>query len=99
MHGCRIGKVKLKAGGVVHPLPTVPRDTVQQNIVSRAAMIAGFYNPGEMRGYVVFGWDDKGYNSTGFMIDPDGPIGRTILPSVVADALRRKMIECGEWES
>jgi hypothetical protein len=97
MTGCRIGKVKLKSGGIIHRLPTVERDEPQKLIVDRAAKIAGFYKPGEMHGYVVFAWDKDGYSSVGYFINHDGFIGCRILPSFISDALREKMIEQGDW--
>lgn len=60
-------------------------------------MIAGFYKPGEMHGYVVFAWDKQGYNSVGYFINHEGFVGCRILPAFVADALRERMIEEGDW--
>jgi hypothetical protein len=51
-----------------------------------------------MVGYVVMGWDKDGFHSVGYLIDPKSVVGRTMLPSFVADALRRRMIEDGDWE-
>jgi hypothetical protein len=97
MSGCRIGRVKLKAGGEIHKLPVPERDEAQRNIVSRAAMIAGFYEPGELAGYVVFGFGRDGADSIGYFLDSDGVVGLRMLPSYLADALREKMIETGDW--
>jgi hypothetical protein len=95
--GCRIGRVKLKAGGEIHKLPVPERDEVQRNIVSRAAMIAGFYEPGELVGYVVFGWGRDGTSSVAYLIDENAMVGVRMLPSFVADAVREKAIEVGDW--
>lgn len=97
MTGCRIGKIKFKNGGTIHRLPAVERDDAQKLLVDRAATIAGFYKPGEMHGYVVFGWDKSGFNSIGYYINNEGFIGRRLLPSFIADALRERMIEEGDW--
>jgi hypothetical protein len=97
--GCRIGRVKLKAGGEVHRLPTIQRDDIQKKIVDQASIIAGIYEPGELRGFVVFGWGKDGHNSCGYFIDFQGFVGTRLLPSFVADAVRAKMIESGDWES
>lgn len=99
MAGCRIGKVKLKSGGEVYRLPTVERDEAQKYMIDRAAMIAGYYKPGEMMGYVVFGWDRFGNKSLGYFVDKDSIVGLTMLPSFVAGSLRRRMIEDGDWAS
>ncbi|NTF54419.1 hypothetical protein G6L12_05860 [Agrobacterium rhizogenes] len=97
MSGCRIGRVKLKVGGEIHKLPVPERDEVQRNIVSRAAMIAGFYEPGDLAGYVVFGWGRDGSSSIAYSIDEDAMVGVRMLPSFVADAVREKAIEVGDW--
>ncbi|TCL70649.1 hypothetical protein [Rhizobium sp. BK251] len=97
MSGCRIGKVKLKSGGILHKLPTVERDEPQKQLVDCAATISGFHEPGELAGYVVFGWDRQGLSSIGYFIDRPGLVGVRMLPSFVADGLREKMIETGDW--
>lgn len=99
MNGCRIGKIKLKSGGEIHRLPALQRDEPQRLLVERAAKLAGYYKPGELRGYVVFAWDKDGFNSLGYYIDKEGPVGVTMAPSFVADALRRRLIEEHDWES
>lgn len=97
MTGCRIGKVKMKSGGEIHRLPVAERDEAQQSLMSAAAKVSGFYKPGEMHGHVVFAWDKEGYSTVGYYINYDGFIGCTVLPSIMADALRRKMVESGDW--
>lgn len=97
MSGCRIGKILLKSGGTLHRLPVVERDEQQKLLVDRAAMIAGFYKPEEMHGYVVFAWDKEGYSSVSYYINQDGFVGRRLLPSFIADVLRERMIEAGDW--
>lgn len=99
MTGCRIGKVKLKDGAEIHRLPSVQRDEPQRYLIDRAAMISGFYKPGELHGYVVLAWDKFGNKSVGYFVDKDSVVGLTMLPAFVADALRRRMIEDGDWES
>lgn len=98
MSGCRIGKIKLKAGGVIHRLPVAERDEFQKNLMSAASIIIGHYAPDEVRGYVVMAWDKGGAYSLGFRVHDDCTIGPTILPSYVADALRRDLINNGSWE-
>ena len=100
MSGCRIGKIRMKAGGAeVHRLPLSDKDRVQRLMAEKAAKLASLYKPGEMVGYVVFGWDINGYHSTAYLIEEKSPIGLTLLPAYISDALRRRMIEEGDWES
>lgn len=99
MSGCRIGKIKLKAGGVIHRLPTVERDDFQKRFISAASAISSHYKPDEMCGYVVMAWDADGAYSLGFRIHDDSVVGPTMLPSYVADALRRDLINTGSWEN
>lgn len=96
MSGCRIGKIKMKAGGEIHRLPAIQRDDVQKLLVDRAAMIAGYYKPGDLHGYVVFAWDKQGYNSVGYFINNDGVVGSRLLPSYIAECLRSRMIAEGD---
>jgi len=95
--GCRIGKIKLKGGAILHRLPVLEKDEAHAGIM-RAARMVSEYTP-ILHGYVVFGWDQDGMSSLGYRIDKDSYIGRTLLPAFVADALRRRMIEDHEWES
>jgi hypothetical protein len=98
MSGCRIGKIKMKAGGgEIHRLPVIERDDVQKMFVDRAAATASMYAPGDLHGYVVFAWDKDGNNTVGYFIDHKGFVGRRLLPSFVADALRDRMITDGQW--
>ncbi|CDN96076.1 hypothetical protein [Agrobacterium tumefaciens] len=99
MPGCRIGKVKLKAGAEIHRLPAIQRDEAQKRFVERAAMIAGFYKPGEIVGYALMVWDKDGNHSVGYYLDEQSVVGMTMAPSYVADALRRRMLEDGDWET
>lgn len=98
-NGCRIGRIKPKAGGAtIRQLNLTQRDEAQKNLVDRAAIISGFYEPGEIHGYVVFAWTKDGYTSIGYMISQEGVVGARLLPSFVADALRSRMIQDGDWE-
>jgi hypothetical protein len=97
MSGCRIGRVKLKGGAELYRLPTKARDEAQRNLVDRAARLAGYYEEGEIGGYVVFAWGKNGRSSIGYFVDQDGVVGLRMLPSFVADALRERMIEEGDW--
>jgi len=97
MTGCRIGKVKLRNGAEVLRFPRPTRDEAQTYLVDRAAMISGFYEPGEMAGYVVFTWDGKGYTSIGYHWNDKSNVRARLIPSFMSDALRDRMIEEGDW--
>jgi hypothetical protein len=97
MSGCRIGKISPKAGGIIHQLPVVERDDVQKAIVKMAVDTAALYKPGELNGCVVFAWAGDGSTATVFKIVEDTSVGSAQLPSFLADALRCRMIESGEW--
>lgn len=97
MTGCRIGKIFPKAGGIIQQLPIGERDDVQKAIVSMAADTAALYKPGELNGCVVFAWAKDGSTATTFKIIPDTSVASVLLPSFMADALRCRMIESGEW--
>lgn len=99
MSGCRIGKVKLKGGGELHRLPTIERDEAQTYLVNRAAMIAGYYKPGEIMGYAVLAWDKFGNKSVGYYVNEKSVVGLTMLPSFTADAIRRRLLEDGDWQT
>jgi len=99
MTGCRIGRVKLKGGAELHRLPIPERDAAQRGILRAASMVVGFYQPDEIVGHVVMAWAKDGSYTLGYRVGHDGIIGLGLLPSFVADALRRRMIEEGEWES
>lgn len=97
MSGCRIGNIYPKSGGVVRQIPVAERDDFQKGIVSLAATTAGLYEPGEIEGCVVFAWASDGSSATSFKMKEAGAIASILLPSFIADALRAKMIESGEW--
>ncbi len=97
MSGCRIGKIFPKAGGIIQQLPIIERDDVQKAIVKMAVDTAALYKPGELNGCVVFAWAGAGSTSCAFTIVEDTLIGSRLLPSFMADALRARMIEAGEW--
>lgn len=97
MSGCRIGKISPKSGGAIHPLPIAERDDIQKAIVKMAVDTAALYKPGELNGCVVFAWAKDGSTATTFNIVEDTAVGSAQLPSFMADALRARMIETGEW--
>jgi uncharacterized protein YbbK (DUF523 family) len=97
MSGCRIGKVMLKGGATLHRLPSSDKDEVQASMIRMATNIATNYRKDEMAGCVVIGWGKDGSQSCGYRFHMDGPFGPTMAPAIIADILRRRMIESGDW--
>lgn len=97
MSGCRIGKIFPKAGGVVRQLPVEMRDDVQKSLVSTAVATVSLYQPSELQGYVLFAWAADGNTTTCFKIEDDSPFGSILLPSIISDAVRAKMVDTEEW--
>jgi hypothetical protein len=84
---CRIGRVKLRGSNVSLLRPRFEGETCQ-SFRDSAATIAGFY-PENMAGYVIVAWNGDGYWARGVRLHKDSPLGTTMLPSFVADILRR----------
>ena len=97
-YGCRIGKVTMKEGGaVIYLLPPLERTEAEERIVLAASSVADYLGE-ELVGYVVVGWAADGHYSNGYYINNEkSPVGLGMMPSFVADVLRRRMIEAGEW--
>lgn len=94
MAQARIGKIRLKAGGAeVRLLRRDVRpdgENYQGLIIKHARMIAE--NEPDMVGFVVVGIFADGSYDCGLRLDADAVIGRTMLPSYVADVLRRAVL-------
>lgn len=99
MSGCRIGKIRMKSGGEVYPLRAPRRDENQKAFIDRIAKMLRYYKEGEMVGYAAISWNAGGEYSTCYYISEESPVGFGLLPSFLADAMRRRMIEEGQWES
>ncbi len=62
-------------------------------LLRHAATIAGFYPPHEpMAGYVVVGWGQDGSFTRGLRFHGQSPVKYTMLPSFIADIVRRDMV-------
>ncbi len=94
MAQARIGKIRLKAGGA--EVRVLNRDlrpdgeTYRGLIVQQARMIAE--NEPDMVGFVVVGIFADGSYDCGLRLDGDAVIGRTMLPSYVADILSKEAL-------
>lgn len=90
----RIGKIKMKAGGAeVRILPRQSRDDGENYkglIVNHARMIAD--DDKEMVGFVVIGIFADGTYNEGSRLDAGAAIGRTMLPSYIAEIVRRSAL-------
>jgi len=96
MAQARIGKIRLKAGGAeVRVLNRAVRSDGENwrgLIVRHAREIAEHQPRQEMVGFVIVAmFSDGGYSSSSRM-DADATIGRTLLPSYVAEVVRRDVL-------
>lgn len=91
MSAARIGKIRLKSGGA--EVRVLGRDcrpdgeSYKGLIVQHARAIADTTD--DMVGFVVVGIFADGTHNCGFRLDKDCVVGRTMLPSYVADVVRR----------
>jgi hypothetical protein len=98
MSGCRIGKIKFKSGGEVHRLHFIERNDEERSLMRAATIMLEHFKDGNA-GHVIVMWDKDMAYSVGYRIGDDAPMNRALLPNFVADAIRRRMIETGDWES
>ena len=66
-------------------------------MVDHAVQMSEFIQDDEYSGYAMIAWDENGEYQTSYAIGGDSIISAGLLPSFIADALRRRMIEEGEW--
>lgn len=98
MNGCRIGKIKLKAGGAEVRILERPERPDGESwagaIVQNAQNIAGFSESGcELAGYFIIGLFSDGGHASGFRWDSTKvPFDRRLLPGFVAEIVREKLI-------
>lgn len=92
---CRVGRIKLKSGGAeVRVLHAAERGELNDKLVEHAGIIAGLFpKDDEMMGFVVVAWGRDGGFSRGTRIHRDSQVGETMIPSFVADVLRRDTME------
>jgi hypothetical protein len=93
---CRIGRVKLRNGGELRVLPVPARDDMKSLLMASAGRVASA-NDLEMAGYCVIAWDVSGHYTCGWRIDRDGVLQPTMIPTFIADIMRRELIEIGFW--
>ena len=89
---CRIGRVRMKDGGAdVRVLPGSPTGERAQLLMRHARILAT--QTDAIAGFVVIAWDRDGAYQVGFDASgSDNPIPRTLLPTWVAEVLRREAV-------
>lgn len=91
MSGCRIGAVRMKAGGAaIVPLRAPERSEAARTLVEYAVATTDAH-PG-MAGFVVFAWDHDGKSTVSSHLAPGGNVSPSMLPAFVAARLRK------EWD-
>jgi hypothetical protein len=96
MTGCRIGRVKIKGGADLTILERPEVSDVEDSMLAAArAHVGGLDQP--TAGYVVVTWSEDCSHMTSYQVSASSPISHTMLPSFVADAIRRLMVENGDW--
>lgn len=90
MTGCRIGRVKFRDGRSLTIIDRPkPRSEHAASIVSAASVMAS--DP-KLCGYVMIGLCRDGTYNFGSRIPFDGPIPLTLVPSYVAEIVRRECV-------
>jgi hypothetical protein len=85
---CRIGRVRLKAHPEVRVIVGSRADNPLHDRLQRQARLIAEKLPG-MCGYAVVAWEADGTFSRATATTKAWPVGQTMLPSFVADVLRR----------
>lgn len=94
----------MKAGGadlrILHQEPLNGRENYRGKIVDHARKLGDFSAPGsELIGFVMIGLYADGTTSVGVRFDPKtSPIPRALMPSYVAEILRRDLVTACEAE-
>lgn len=94
MGHARIGRIRMKNGGadvrILRQVVNADGENLRGKMVSNARAIAA--DPADMAGYFVIGLFANGEYSIGFRLRKDHFIGATLLPSYVAEVLRREVL-------
>jgi hypothetical protein len=84
----RIGKITYKKSGLSVVIPAFgDRTDFMRDMHRNLDQINE--NLDDLSGLIIVGWDSKGYFSRATRILPESPIGPTLLPSWLAEVLRR----------
>ncbi len=94
MSGCRIGKVRYKKSPhLAEIIPPIRGADYPATIHRFIDTISEYYRNDGMAWFIVVSGGFDGSFSRGVRIHKDSSIGQTLLPSVVADILRRDIME------
>lgn len=95
---CVISRVRMKDGGAdVHVLgrnvaDLSPRAAQMVDYARRAITVL----QGDIAGFVIVAWDPEGLNTVGADMSGQNLIPRSLLPSWVADVVRRELVTAPE---
>lgn len=90
---CRIGRVRLKAGGAELKLfRQTPAMIGHVELTHSARVMVDQHFPEEPISFVLLAWSDSGQFSVGWHHREESAIPRTLMPSYMAEVLRRRMI-------
>jgi len=89
----RVGKVRYRDGRELRVLPSAePLPAIEKHLIASARKMAT-QGSALMQGYVLVSWDAQGFNSSSWQLDPSGFIGKTMMPSFVADVIRSRLAD------
>lgn len=95
----RIRNVRLKGASNVTVLRAPQANPDRDLMLDHGRALAHWAPPGKVAGWHFIVWDENGRYNQAYRFDPQkSPIGNTLAPSFVADALRRSIIEDGGWK-
>lgn len=87
---CRIGSVRLKGSPHLAEIkPRIRGREFEAEMKAHLDTICGHYRDEGIAGLVVVGWGFDGSFNRAYRIHPASFVGQTLLPSFVADILRR----------
>lgn len=86
-------------GATIRMIPCEGREAgdLRRAMMGQAAAVVRNFGP-EVAGFVVLAWDNEAQFSLGWELTPPSPVTLTLLPSWIADVMRRSLIETGAWE-
>lgn len=89
---CKIGRVRMKGRPEIRVVCGSRADNFLHDLLRHNVGTIIGYEP-DMAGYVVVAWNESGGFSRAVRSRADFPVGVTMLPSFVADILRRDTME------
>lgn len=89
---CRIGRVRMKSAPHLEVIPFSPRDVGLAERMEVNTQEIGALMP-DMAGYAIVAWDFQGYFTRAMRMHRESQVGPTMVPSFVAEVLRRDLTE------